>query len=175
MHSSRNPPVDHSGSGWCGTRGPGDGFANIRIQMTKFSDLKLDPKVLSPSKTPAMNHPHLFRKARSHRRLKAATYWALPRPAPEKPRASFLPMISMLARGRARARMPRSLVLCPDAGTGRTSGREFRHLRQERQADQGAADWRRFVQGTGHFDRQRRRCSDRHSGPSCWTILSAAN
>jgi superfamily II DNA/RNA helicase len=46
-------------------------------------------------------------------RWKDATFSASPRPEPERPLPFVLPMLTMLERGRARARMPRTLILEP--------------------------------------------------------------
>ena len=82
--------------------------------MTKFSDLNLNPKVLQAVEEAGYDTPHPDPgRGDSARARRAATFWASPRPAPARPRRFTLPMITMLARGRARARMPRSLVLCP--------------------------------------------------------------
>ena len=79
--------------------------------MTKFTDLNLNAKVLKAIDEAGYNRPHLFRRAPFPPLLKVVTFWASPRPAPARQPASrcqcyhFSPV--------ARARMPRSLVLCP--------------------------------------------------------------
>ena len=54
-----------------------------------------------------------------------------------------LPMIDILASGRARVRMPRSLILEPTRELAAQVAENFEHLRQVQQADHGAADRRR--------------------------------
>ena len=80
--------------------------------------------------------------------------------------ASFvLPMIDILSEGRAKARMPRSLILEPTRELAAQVAGELRDLRQEPQAQHGAADRRRELPRPGTSPRARRRRADRHPGP----------
>ncbi|MGC4056240.1 MAG: DEAD/DEAH box helicase [Paludibaculum sp.] len=62
-----------------------------------------------------------------------------------KTAAFTLPMIDKLSAGRAKARMPRALVVAPTRRTGRPGRRLVRALRQGNQALLGAADRRRLL------------------------------
>ena len=81
--------------------------------------------------------------------------------------ASFtLPMIEILAKGRARARMPRSLILEPDARTGGAGAGELRDLRRAAQADHLPDHRRGIDDGPGEEAGARRRCADRNPRPA---------
>ena len=84
-----------------------------RTHMTKFSDLNLNPKVLKAIDEAGYETPTPIQAGAIPPALEGKDVLGLAPPG-TGPTASFvLPMITMLARGRARARMPRSLVLCP--------------------------------------------------------------
>ena len=81
--------------------------------MTTFSDLSLDPRVLqavtesgylSPTPIQAQAIPHA---------LEGRDVLGIAQTGTGKTASFTLPMITHLSKGRARARMPRSLVLCP--------------------------------------------------------------
>ena len=81
--------------------------------MTAFADLSLDPRVLqavtesgylSPTPIQAQAIPHA---------LEGRDVLGIAQTGTGKTASFTLPMITHLSKGRARARMPRSLVLCP--------------------------------------------------------------
>jgi superfamily II DNA/RNA helicase len=81
--------------------------------MTTFSDLSLDPRVLqavtesgyvTPTPIQAQGIPHA---------LEGRDVLGIAQTGTGKTGAFVLPMLCHLSKGRARARMPRSLVLCP--------------------------------------------------------------
>ena len=81
--------------------------------MTKFTDLALDPRVLqavteagyeTPTPTQAEAIPHA---------LQGRDVLGIAQTGTGKTASFTLPMITLLGQGRARARMPRSLVLAP--------------------------------------------------------------
>ncbi len=81
--------------------------------MTKFSELKLSPKVLKAVEETGYETPTPIQEGAIPPALEGRDVLGIAQTGTGKTAAFTLPMISMLARGRARARMPRSLVLCP--------------------------------------------------------------
>ena len=81
--------------------------------MTKFSDLKLAPKVLKAIDDAGYETPTPIQAGGIPPALEGRDVLGIAQTGTGKTACFTLPMITMLARGRARARMPRSLVLCP--------------------------------------------------------------
>ncbi|MTH63894.1 DEAD/DEAH box helicase [Paracoccus shanxieyensis] len=81
--------------------------------MTKFSDLKLDPKVLQAIAEAGYESPTPIQAAAIPPALEGRDVLGIAQTGTGKTASFTLPMITLLGRGRARARMPRSLVLCP--------------------------------------------------------------
>ncbi|MEI4231741.1 DEAD/DEAH box helicase [Roseovarius sp. D22-M7] len=81
--------------------------------MTKFSDLNLNPKVLKAVEEAGYETPTPIQAAAIPAALAGRDVLGIAQTGTGKTAGFTLPMLSMLARGRARARMPRSLVLCP--------------------------------------------------------------
>lgn len=81
--------------------------------MTKFSDLDLNPKVLKAIVDAGYETPTPIQKGAIPPALNGQDVLGIAQTGTGKTASFTLPMLSMLARGRARARMPRSLVLCP--------------------------------------------------------------
>jgi ATP-dependent RNA helicase RhlE len=81
--------------------------------MTKFSDLKLSPKVLKAIAEAGYETPTPIQAGAIPPALEGRDVLGIAQTGTGKTASFTLPMISALARGRARARMPRSLVLCP--------------------------------------------------------------
>jgi superfamily II DNA/RNA helicase len=81
--------------------------------MTKFSDLKLSPKVLKAIEEAGYESPTPIQAGAIPPALEGRDVLGIAQTGTGKTASFTLPMITMLARGRARARMPRSLVLCP--------------------------------------------------------------
>ncbi|MEM6385740.1 MAG: DEAD/DEAH box helicase [Pseudomonadota bacterium] len=81
--------------------------------MTKFSDLALSPKVLKAVEAAGYESPTPIQAGAIPPALDGRDVLGIAQTGTGKTASFTLPMISMLARGRARARMPRSLVLCP--------------------------------------------------------------
>ena len=81
--------------------------------MTKFSDLNLDPKVLKAIVDTGYESPTPIQAGAIPPALEGRDILGIAQTGTGKTAAFTMPMISMLRRGRARARMPRSLVLCP--------------------------------------------------------------
>ncbi len=81
--------------------------------MTKFSDLALDPKVLQAVADAGYETPTPIQAEAIPHALAARDVLGIAQTGTGKTASFTLPMITILAKGRARARMPRSLVLCP--------------------------------------------------------------
>ncbi len=81
--------------------------------MTKFSDLSLNPKVLKAIDEAGYETPTPIQAGAIPPALEGRDVLGIAQTGTGKTASFTLPMITMLARGRARARMPRSLVLCP--------------------------------------------------------------
>jgi superfamily II DNA/RNA helicase len=100
------------GSGSDRTAGQ-ESVRNIRTYMTKFSDLNLNPKVLKAIEEAGYESPTPIQEGAIPPALEGKDVLGIAQTGTGKTASFTLPMITMLARGRARARMPRSLVLCP--------------------------------------------------------------
>ncbi|PLS22100.1 DEAD/DEAH box helicase [Neptunicoccus cionae] len=81
--------------------------------MIKFSDLDLDPKVLKAIDEAGYVSPTPIQAAAIPLALQGRDVLGIAQTGTGKTASFTLPMITKLAKGRARARMPRSLVLCP--------------------------------------------------------------
>ncbi|MFS4582730.1 DEAD/DEAH box helicase [Phaeobacter sp. C3_T13_0] len=81
--------------------------------MTKFSDLNLNPKVLKAIEDAGYESPTPIQAGAIPPALEGRDVLGIAQTGTGKTASFTLPMITLLARGRARARMPRSLVLCP--------------------------------------------------------------
>ncbi|WP_372893980.1 DEAD/DEAH box helicase [Rhodosalinus sp.] len=81
--------------------------------MTKFTELDLNPKVLKAIEEAGYEEPTPIQAGAIPPALAGRDVLGIAQTGTGKTASFTLPMITMLARGRARARMPRSLVLCP--------------------------------------------------------------
>ncbi|MCV2870991.1 DEAD/DEAH box helicase [Defluviimonas sp. WL0050] len=81
--------------------------------MTKFTDLKLDPKVLQAIAEAGYETPTPIQAGAIPPALEGKDVLGIAQTGTGKTASFTLPMITLLGRGRARARMPRSLVLAP--------------------------------------------------------------
>jgi superfamily II DNA/RNA helicase len=81
--------------------------------MTTFADLNLNPKVLKAVEEAGYKIPTPIQAGAIPPALAGRDVLGIAQTGTGKTASFTLPMITMLARGRARARMPRSLVLCP--------------------------------------------------------------
>ncbi len=81
--------------------------------MTKFSDLNLAPKVLKAIAETGYDTPTPIQAGAIAPALEGRDVLGIAQTGTGKTAAFTLPMITLLGRGRARARMPRSLVLAP--------------------------------------------------------------
>jgi superfamily II DNA/RNA helicase len=81
--------------------------------MTKFSDLALDPRVLTAVTEAGYETPTPIQAQAIPEALKGRDVLGIAQTGTGKTASFVLPMITLLGQGRARARMPRSLVLAP--------------------------------------------------------------
>ncbi|SEM82512.1 Superfamily II DNA and RNA helicase [Loktanella fryxellensis] len=81
--------------------------------MIKFSDLNLDPKVLKAIIDTGYETPTPIQAGAIPPALEGRDVLGIAQTGTGKTASFTLPMITLLGRGRARARMPRSLVLAP--------------------------------------------------------------
>jgi superfamily II DNA/RNA helicase len=81
--------------------------------MTKFSDLALDPRVLQAIAEAGYETPTPIQAQAIPHALQGRDVLGIAQTGTGKTASFSLPMITLLGQGRARARMPRSLVLCP--------------------------------------------------------------
>ena len=90
-----------------------DGPYQYGPYMTKFSDLALSPKILKAIDAAGYEAPTPIQEGAIPAALEGRDVLGIAQTGTGKTASFTLPMIHLLARGRARARMPRSLVLCP--------------------------------------------------------------
>jgi ATP-dependent RNA helicase RhlE len=83
------------------------------MHMTKFIDLNLNAKVLKAIEEAGYETPTPIQAGAIPPALEGRDVLGIAQTGTGKTAGFVLPMITALARGRARARMPRSLVLCP--------------------------------------------------------------
>ncbi len=81
--------------------------------MTRFSDLSLDPRVLQAVSEAGYETPTPIQTQAIPFALEGRDVLGIAQTGTGKTASFVLPMITHLSKGRARARMPRSLVLCP--------------------------------------------------------------
>ncbi|SDF14193.1 DEAD/DEAH box helicase [Rhodobacter capsulatus] len=81
--------------------------------MTKFIDLNLDPAVLRAIADSGYETPTPIQAGAIPPALEGRDVLGIAQTGTGKTASFTLPMVTMLSSGRARARMPRSLVLCP--------------------------------------------------------------
>jgi len=81
--------------------------------MTNFKDLELDPDVLKAVEEAGYETPTPIQAEAIPYALQGRDVLGIAQTGTGKTASFTLPMITMLAKGRARARMPRSLVLAP--------------------------------------------------------------
>lgn len=81
--------------------------------MTKFAELNLSPKILKAIDDVGYDTPTPIQEGAIPPALEGKDVLGIAQTGTGKTASFTLPMINALARGRARARMPRSLVLCP--------------------------------------------------------------
>ncbi|MGM0584917.1 MAG: DEAD/DEAH box helicase, partial [Pseudomonadota bacterium] len=79
----------------------------------KFSELDLEPKVLKAVEEAGYEEPTPIQAQAIPQALMGRDVLGIAQTGTGKTAAFTIPMITILAQGRAKARMPRSLILCP--------------------------------------------------------------
>ena len=87
--------------------------AKIWTLMTQFTDLRLDPAVLRAISDSGYTTPTPIQAGAIPPALEGRDVLGIAQTGTGKTASFVLPMITLLGKGRARARMPRSLVLAP--------------------------------------------------------------
>lgn len=80
---------------------------------TTFNDLGLDPRILSAVTATGYTKPTPIQEEAIPHVIQGGDITGIAQTGTGKTAAFVLPMLHRLAQGRARARMPRSLILCP--------------------------------------------------------------
>ncbi|MDD9920776.1 MAG: DEAD/DEAH box helicase, partial [Boseongicola sp.] len=80
--------------------------------MTNFSDLALSPKVLKAVEEAGYTTPTPIQAGAIPAALEGRDVLGIAQTGTGKPASFTLPMSHLLARGRARARLPRARVVC---------------------------------------------------------------
>jgi len=83
------------------------------LELMNFSDLGLEPKILNALLEAGYATPTPIQVAAIPEALKGRDVLGIAQTGTGKTAAFVLPMIQRLSKGRAKARMPRTLVLCP--------------------------------------------------------------
>jgi superfamily II DNA/RNA helicase len=90
-----------------------DGRGITEREKVNFEDLGLEPNILKAVREAGYETPTPIQIAAIPEALKGRDVLGIAQTGTGKTAAFVLPMIQRLARGRAKARMPRTLVLCP--------------------------------------------------------------
>jgi len=96
--------------------------------MELFSDFKLNPKILKAVQEAGYEKPTPIQNKAIPAALEGKDVLGIAQTGTGKTASFTLPMINLLARGRVRARMPRSLVLCPTRELAAPPGRLIDHF-----------------------------------------------
>jgi superfamily II DNA/RNA helicase len=88
-------------------------LTELSTTTIQFSDLQLDPKVVQAVAEAGYTIPTPIQAGAIPPALEGRDVLGIAQTGTGKTASFVLPMITLLGRGRARARMPRSLVLCP--------------------------------------------------------------
>ena len=81
--------------------------------MVSFKDLNLDQNVLTAVEATGYTEPTPIQAKAIPEALKGRDVLGIAQTGTGKTASFTLPIVSLLLKGRAKARMPRSLVLCP--------------------------------------------------------------
>ena len=88
-------------------------YVTCEGHMTKFSELLLDPKVLAAVESAGYKEPTPIQSQAIPPAIAGRDVLGIAQTGTGKTASFTLPLITLLGRGRTRARMPRSLVLAP--------------------------------------------------------------
>ena len=114
-----------------------------------FSHLGLSDKVLAAVEAAGYTTPTPIQDQAIPHVLARRDVLGIAQTGTGKTAAFMLPMLTMLEKGRARARMPRTLILEPTRELAAQVAEKLRKIRQEPQAQRRADHRRRFVRRSG--------------------------
>ena len=130
-----------------------------------FSNLGLSEKVLAAVKAAGYTTPTPIQEQAIPHVLARRDVLGIAQTGTGKTAAFTLPMLTMLENGRARARMPRTLILEPTRELAAQVEESFDQIRRRPEAQRRAHHRRRLVRRPGHQADARRRCADRNARP----------
>ena len=139
-----------------------------------FSDLGLSPEVLRAVEDAGYTVPTPIQEQAIPYVLMGRDVLGCAQTGTGKTASFTLPMIDILAAGRARARMPRSLILEPTRELAAQVAEAFETYGKYHKLDMALLDRRRELHRPGAQARPRRRRADRHARPAASTSSSAA-
>ena len=140
----------------------------------KFSELGLSEKVLNAVEASGYDTPTPIQEQAIPHALQGRDVLGIAQTGTGKTAAFTLPMLSTLERGRARARMPRTLILEPTRELAAQVEEAFGKYGDQPQAQSRAPDRRRLVRRSGNQDHARRRRAHRDARAACSISPSAA-
>ena len=130
-----------------------------------FSHLGLSDKVLAAVEAAGYTTPTPIQEQAIPHVLARRDVLGIAQTGTGKTAAFVLPMLTMLEKGRARARMPRTLILEPTRELAAQVAGSLHQVRRQAQAQRRADHRRRLVRRPGRQADARRRRADRHARP----------
>ncbi len=130
-----------------------------------FSNLGLSDKVLAAVAATGYTTPTPIQEQAIPHVLARRDVLGIAQTGTGKTAAFVLPMLTLLEKGRARARMPRTLILEPTRELAAQVKETVRQIRRRPEAQRRPADRRRLVRRPGHQADARRRRADRDPRP----------
>ena len=135
------------------------------MQTKTFAELGLSPKVLAAVEAAGYTKTTPIQSQAIPVALTGRDVLGIAQTGTGKTAAFVLPMLCRLESGRARARMPRSLIIAPTRELATQVAQSFENAGHQPQARRRAAD-RRHRHGQADPEaRSRRRCAGRDAGP----------
>ena len=115
-----------------------------------FTELGLSDKVLQAVTAAGYTEPTPIQAQAIPHVLAGRDVLGIAQTGTGKTAAFVLPMLTLLETGRARARMPRTLILEPTRELAAQVEESFEQLRRQPPPHRGAADRRRVLRRPGH-------------------------
>ena len=150
----------------------GSGRSRLEVRCP-FSKLGLSDKVLAAVQAAGYPTPTPIQEQAIPHVLARRDVLGIAQTGTGKTAAFALPMLTMLEQGRARARMPRTLILEPTRELAAQVEESFVKYGVRPQAQRRPHHRRRVVRRPGHQAHARRRRADRDARAACSTISSA--
>ena len=139
-----------------------------------FSELGLSPKVLEAIAAAGYTTPTTIQAEAIPHALMRKDVLGLAQTGSGKTAAFVLPMLTLLEKGRARARMPRTLILEPTRELAAQVQEAFETTGKQHKLTVALLIGGVAFEPTGRQDRPRRRRGDRHAGTPARPYASAA-